>query len=1148
MVACNPDAAFPPHQLTSNFSFPQEEEKVLAFWKEIDAFQESVKQSIGKPQYSFYDGPPFATGLPHHGHILMGTVKVGTRNSSGWEKYERYEMLTVHRICTAQDIVTRYAHSNGFYVERRFGWDTHGLPVEHEIDKKLGITSKADVMKMGIDKYNAECRSIVMRYSSEWRRMVERLGRWIDFDNDYKTLNTSFMESVWWVFGQLWNKDLVYRGLKVMPYTMGCTTPMSNFEAGLAYKDVQDPAVTVSFPLLLDPSVSLLAWTTTPWTLPTNMALCVHPDLTYIKIHDAERDAKFILCDELLSTLYKDPAKAKKEKKYTVLETYKGRDLVGLTYEPLFTYFYDKYKDRAFKVIADTYVTSTSGTGIVHQAPAFGEDDHRIAIRDGIVRKEEMPPCPIDEAGIYTDEVPDFQGQYVKDADKNIIKYLKGTGRLIVSATLQHSYPFCWRSGTPLIYRAIPVWFVRVQDSTDKLVANNKETRWVPASVGENRFQSWLENARDWNISRNRYWGTPLPLWASDDYEEIVCVSSIEELNELSGCGILADLHRDKIDDIQIPSKKGKGMLKRVEEVFDCWFESGSMPYAQVHYPFENKEKFEASFPADFISEAMDQTRGWFYTLLVLSTHLFGKAPWKNLIVCGHVLAADGKKMSKSLKNYPDPNLIVDTYGADALRLFLINSPVVRGDSLRFKEEGVKDVVSHVLLPLLNSYRFFHGQAALLKKEQNVDFEYDPHAKQSSNVMDRWILARCQSLIQLVKTEMEAYRLYTVVAQMLSLIDDLTNWYIRFNRRRLKGENGLEDTHSALQTLFETLFTLARTLSAFTPFLTENIYQGLKEFFPKDQSKLGLGDDLRSLHFLPFPEVKQEYFDPTIERQVSRLQAVIDLGRTVRERGRSLPGQFTTIKEGKDKGKQIPARESVPIKFPLNELVVFHPDTEYLDDVKSLLPYVEQELNVRHVVFSSSEKDCGIKYCATAEWATLGKKLRKDMAKVKNGLPQVSSEEIKKYLKTGKLDVQGIELVEGDLVAQRFVDVDALPKDGDKEYGHDGNNDVVVLLDVTRRPELEREGLAREVVNRVQRLRKKAGLVATDDIDVFYSFAQGVGDELKAIIHGSEDLMKRVLKCCPRPWDVQHGEGKEVVIEEEQEVGDEKITLTLVRA
>ncbi|GAA5973857.1 hypothetical protein JCM11641_003196 [Rhodosporidiobolus odoratus] len=1023
---------------------------------------------------------------------------------------------------TVKDIVTRYAHSNGYHVERRFGWDTHGLPVEHEIDKKLGISSKADVMAMGIDKYNAECRSIVMRYSSEWRQTVERLGRWIDFDNDYKTLNPSFMESVWWVFGQLWKKDLVYRGLKVMPYTTGCTTPLSNFEAGQAYKDVQDPAVTVAFTLRDDPTTALLAWTTTPWTLPSNLGLCVHPELTYVKIHDKERDRNYVLCDKLLSTLYKDAVKAKKEKKYEVLATYKGTDLVGWTYEPLFPYFKEKYLSRAFRVIADTYVTDSSGTGIVHQAPAFGDEDHRVAVQHGIVEKEEMPPCPIDEKGLYTDEVPDFKGMYVKDADKVIIKQLKAENKIVVATTLTHSYPFCWRSGTPLIYRAIPVWFVRVHGHQDKLVNNNQQTRWVPAAVGENRFQNWLENARDWNVSRNRYWGTPLPLWASDDYQEIVCITSIAELEELSGVKGITDLHRDKIDHITIPSKQGKGDLKRVEEVFDCWFESGSMPYAQVHYPFENKEKFEKSFPADFISEAMDQTRGWFYTLLVLSTHLFDTAPWKNLVVCGHVLAADGKKMSKSLKNYPDPNLIVDRYGADALRLFLINSPVVRGDSLRFKEEGVKDVVSHVLLPLLNSFRFFLGQAALLKKEQGVDFKYDPKALGSKNVMDRWILARCQTLITLVKTEMEAYRLYTVVAQMLNLIDELTNWYIRFNRTRLKGANGLEDTLNALNTLFETLFTLVRTLSSFTPFITENIYQGLRPFFPEDVSGLDVGEDVRSLHFLPFPHAREEYFDPVIERQVSRLQAVIELSRTVRE------------------------RMVVPLKTPLAELVVFHPSQEYLDDVASLLPYVEQELNVRSVVFTSDEARCGIKFRADADYAVLGRKLRKALARVKKALPNVPSEDVKAYLATGKISVDGIELTQGDLTATRYVELPTRVEGG-PHYETNTNNDVVILLDVLRRPELEQEGTAREVINRVQRLRKKAGLVATDDIDVFYSFAEGVGAELEQIIEASGEVLRRVLKKSPQPKR-EMTEGREVVIEEEQEVQEEKITLTLVRA
>jgi len=783
MAAINSNPAAPkavggalgPHDVQSYFNFAGEEERVLEYWRSIDAFQESVRQSKDRKPYSFYDGPPFATGLPHYGHLLMGTVK---------------------------DIVTRFWHSNGYYVERRFGWDTHGLPVEHEIDKKLGITSKEDVMSMGIDKYNAECRAIVMRYSSEWRNTVERMGRWIDFDNDYKTLNATFMESVWWVFKQLWEKENVYRGLRVMPYSTACTTPLSNFEAGQAYKDVTDPAVTVAFSLVNEPGASVLAWTTTPWTLPSNLALCVHPDFTYVKLQDLESSRTYYIHEKLIETVYpKQKAKAKEAApplKYKQIGTVLGKDMLGWKYEPLFPYFQEKYGDRAFMILNDTYVTSESGTGIVHQAPAFGDDDHRIAIKAGYLTVDEMPPCPIDESGLFTAEVTDFQGLHVKAADKEIMKHLKAQGKLIVQSSILHSYPFCWRSGTPLIYRAIPSWFVRVQPVVDQLIANNEATRWVPQSVGDHRFRGWLANARDWNISRNRYWGTPLPIWVSDDYEEMVCIGSIEELQQLSGRTDITDLHRDKIDDITIPSKQGKGVLRRVEEVFDCWFESGSMPYAQVHYPFENKEKFEASFPADFISEAIDQTRGWFYTLLVLATHLFGKAPWKNLVVCGLVLAEDGKKMSKSLKNYPDPNIVMDKYGADALRLFLINSPVVRGDNLRFREAGVREVISRVLSPWLNSFRFFLGQCALLKKENGIEFRYDPHAAKSSNVMDRWILAKCQSLIQLLKAEMEVYRLYNVVPRLLDLIDELTNWYIRFNRRRLKGESGTDETVAAL--------------------------------------------------------------------------------------------------------------------------------------------------------------------------------------------------------------------------------------------------------------------------------------------------------------------------------------------------------------
>ncbi|RDA94346.1 hypothetical protein CP533_3807 [Ophiocordyceps camponoti-saundersi (nom. inval.)] len=1066
--------------------FPKEEVATLERWRNIDAFHRQLELSAGRPHYTFYDGPPFATGLPHYGHLLASTIK---------------------------DTITRYWSMKGFHVERRFGWDTHGVPIEYEIDKKLGISGKAAVTQFGIEKYNAECRSIVMRFSEEWRKTIERLGRWIDFDNDYKTMDPSFMESEWWVFKQLFDKGQVYQGYRVMPYSTALTTALSNFEANQNYQDVIDPAVVVSFPLLDDPNVHLLAWTTTPWTLPSHTGLAVNPEFEYIKIHDEKSGKTLLLLEKLLNTLYKDPKKAK----FTVVGRVRGKDMLGWRYKPPFDYFYDEFKDFGFRVLGGAYVTDESGTGIVHQAPAFGEDDYNVALEAGVITEQRPPPDPVNDTGHFTARVPDFVGMHVKDADKHIIKHLKNCDRLVVESQIRHSYPMCPRSDKPLIYRAVPSWFIRIPHIIPDMLKNIEGTHWVPSFVKERRFASWIANARDWNVSRNRYWGTPIPLWVSDDLTERVCVGSVAQLRELSGYdGDLTDIHRDKIDHITIPSRTGKGVLRRVEEVFDCWFESGSMPYASQHYPFENVDKFKKTFPGDFIAEGLDQTRGWFYTLLVLGTHLFGCSPFQNCVVNGIVLAEDGKKMSKRLKNYPDPVLVMEKYGSDALRLYLINSPVVRAEPFRFKESGVKEVVQKVMLPLWNSFKFFEGQSALLRKVEGVDYVWRPDKQSSnSNVMDRWILASCQSLLQFVNEEMREYRLYTVVPRLLQLIDNTTNWYIRFNRRRLKGENGREDTLCALDALFEVLYTLCRGLAPFAPFLTDSIYLKLLAHIPKEfQEK-----DPRSVHFLLFPEVRLGLFDVEVERRVGRMQRVIDLARVSRE------------------------RRAVGLKTPLRSLVVIHHDQQYLDDIVTLQNYVTEELNLRDLITSRDEAKYSVQFSVTADWPVLGKKLRKDMARVKKALPDLTSEQVQGYLKDGEILVDGIRLVEGDLVVRRGLAEDATSKNLEMN----SDNEVLTILDVEICPELAQEGLAREFVNRVQRLRKKAGLQATDDIRMAYRVLSDPDDTgIATVLSSHAATFEKALR---RPLEKVEDGSKDdkLIIEEEQEVQRATFLLRLLR-
>lgn len=1066
-----------------SINFPQEEEKILKLWDELDVFHTCLKQSKGKPRYSFYDGPPFATGLPHYGHLLTGIIK---------------------------DIVPRFAHQSGFHVERRFGWDCHGLPVEYEIDKTLGITGPDDVAALGIANYNAECRKIVMRYANEWEETVCRMGRWIDFRNDYKTMYPWFMETVWWVFKTLYEKGFVYKGVKVMPYSTTCNTPLSNFESGQNYKEVVDPAVIVSFPLDESPDVALIAWTTTPWTLPSNLALVVNPVKDYVKVKDNATEKLYIMMEARLDALFKKP------EEYTIIERFKGELLKDKTYEPLFSYFAALKKKGAFRVLCDSYVTEESGTGVVHSAPFFGEDDHRVSLAGGIITKEQEMVCPVDASGFFTEEVVDFKHEYVKDADKNIIKWLKKHNKLVHQSTVKHSYPFCWRSDMPLIYKAVPSWFIQVEPIVDQLLENNQKTYWVPEFVKERRFANWLKDARDWAISRNRYFGTPIPLWISDDGQEIVCVGSIKELEELTSSTI-TDLHRESVDNLTIPSKTGRGVLKRVSEVFDCWFESGSMPYAQLHYPFENKKEFEDSFPADFIAEGIDQTRGWFYTLLVLSTALFGKPPFKNLVCSGLILASDGQKMSKRKKNYPDPVEVINKYGADALRLYLICSPAVRADSLRFKEEGVRDILKDVFLPWYNAYRFLMQNIERLEKEEGLQFKYNESStKLSDNVMDRWIISFTQSLIVFVKDEMAAYRLYTVVPRLVKFVDNLTNWYVRVNRKRLKGENGKDDCVYALETLFGVLFTMIRMMASFTPFLTELMYQNLKHLV------IAIDGDMKSnssIHYLMLPQARTHLIDKQIEQSVLKMQAVIELGRVIRD------------------------RKTLPIKYPLPEVVVVHKDETALADLRCLEKYVMEELNVRVLTTTTDKEKYGVHLRAEPDHKTLGVRLKSAFKSVAAKIKELSDSDLQNFLQTKSMELEG-HVIRPEEIRIMYSFSEEKAKGLAGVYEADSNGEILVLININPDQKMQDEGIAREVINRIQKLRKKAKLVPLDEVTLYYSVTPPSDNLSKVILDHTafiENAIKSPLKGLP------HAEEDDVVIAEKQQLKGILLNLVIVK-
>ena len=989
------------------FSFVEMEHDILKLWQDTDAFQQSLANTQGKKPYIFYDGPPFATGLPHHGHLVASTIK---------------------------DVVPRYWTMKGRYVMRRFGWDCHGLPIEHEIDKQLGMSAQDAVEKLGVAGYNDECRAIVQRYVKEWRHTITRIGRWIDFDNDYKTMDAWYMESVWWVFKQLWDKGLIYQGVKVVPVSTALGTPLANFEATSNYQDVQDPAITVLLKLV-DEDAHLAIWTTTPWTVPSNLAVCVGDDIEYSLVVDEESGKQIYLATERLDQYQGDT-------EFRVVKTLLGKDLVGRRYEPVFDYFADKADEGAFVVISGDYVTTDSGTGLVHQAPAFGEEDYKAFQAAGL----EAFACPVSLHGEFTDEVPDFAGRHVKEADKDIISALKAKGALYRQDVIQHSYPYCYRSDTPLIYRAIPSWYVRVTAFKDNLKAANEQINWVPEHIKHGRFGNWLDGAIDWAISRNRVWGTPLPVWVNDETGKALCVGSIDELYDYTGVRV-DDLHREHVDDLTFQVEGEPGTYRRIEEVLDCWFESGSMPYAQLHFPFENEDVFNAGFPAEFIAEGLDQTRGWFYTLTVLGGALFDQPAFRNVIVNGMVMAEDGKKMSKSLRNYTPPDELMETYGADALRLYSINSGLVRGEEQRFADSGVRDMVRRALLPWYNAYSFLRTYAEIDEwSPQKGQFEGD-------NILDQWIMSRLQTLKNTVATEMEGYRLYNVVPGLFAFIEDLTNWYIRLNRGRFWGEDISADKIAAYSTLYEVLMELSKVMAPFAPFLSEHLYQSLAQL-------AGQPAQPNSVHLCDYPEAEAVKVKPGLETAVERMQQVILLGRQKREE----------VKIG--------------LRTPLARLTIVNSDAALLEDMRSLEGYVRDELNVQSVEYSADES-AYIELYAKPNFPLLGKRLGKRMKAFAGVIANLDIGQISELQNNG--DIQLTVAGESETFSSEEIQVQQQARAGTNTVS---NRQIAVDLDCQLTPELIRGGYAREVVNRIQRARKDQGFDVSDRIAVTYA-AQG---------------------------------------------------------
>ena len=986
-------------ELNAKINFPEMEKNILNFWEEDKTFEKSVHNRDGAAEFVFYDGPPFANGTPHYGHMMVSYVK---------------------------DAVARFQTMSGKKVERRLGWDCHGLPAEMSAEKQLGVSGRKQIEAYGVEKFNDFCRKDVLKYSNIWVDMFKRIGRWVDFNHDYKTMNLPFMESVIHNFKELYDKGLVYEDYRVLPYSWAAETPLSNFEVNLGYRDKTDNAITVMF--TLESGQKILVWTTTPWTLPSNLMLAVGKDIDYVVMNENGQD--YILAEARLGSYKKQLENA------TVVKKIKGSELVGMNYTPMFPYFSHFKAKGAFKVLSGEFVSTEDGTGVVHIAPGFGQDDFDVCR----AYDENFPvACPVDEAGKFTAEVPDYEGKQVFETNEPIMQWLKSNGLLVKKEQYTHTYPYCWRTDTPLIYKAMSSWFVKVTDFRDDMVKNNQQINWLPAHIKDGRFGKWLEGARDWSISRNRFWGTPIPVWKSDNpkFPRVDVLGSIAEIKEKTGFDV-DNLHKPYIDDVIYPNPddpSGKTMMRRVSDVFDCWFESGSMPYAQVHYPFENKEWFENHFPADFIVEAIDQTRGWFYTLMIISTFVTGKSPYKNVLVNDLLLDKYGKKMSKSKGNIVQPFDLMNEFGADTIRFYLpYVSPV--WTPIKCDLDGLKEVYSKYLGTLKNAYSFFEMYA-------NAD-KIDPRVYNvvisNRDVTDKWLLSRLNNTILKVTKAYEEYDLNKVVHYLVDFLnDDLSNWYIRSNRRRFWESELTESKKAVYQTTYEVLLAFVKLAAPITPYITEEIYQNLT--------------GKTSIHLEDFPTYDESLIDEELENRMDLVRDVCSLGRNARE----------------DAG--------IKVRQPLNFIIV---PSIFKTVVGSLDSIIKEELNIKEIMY---EEDMSLymDYIVKPNFKVVGKIFG---PKIKEFQELVATFDINdvNQIKAGyyTTDFNGEKLeITSDMITTTLKN-----KEG---YKSATNGNISVVLDTTLTDDLLLEGLAREVVRKVQSLRKEADFIITDRITLYYN-------------------------------------------------------------